>query len=55
VSNWSAGTVLRFAPDGARSVFADGLSSAAGLALTPDGSLMVATWGANSAFRIALP
>ncbi|QIL69136.1 hypothetical protein G7048_01230 [Diaphorobacter sp. HDW4B] len=48
-------TVNRIDRNGRRTVIADGLSSPVDLALAPDGSLTVATWGANAAFRIARP
>lgn len=55
VVDYGGTTVSRVHRNGRRTVIADGLSSPAGLALAPDGSLTVATWGANSAFRIARP
>lgn len=48
-------TVSRVDRQGARTVIADGLSSPVGLAVAPDGSLVVATWGANAAFQIRRP
>lgn len=55
VVDYGGTTVSRVDRNGRRTVIADGLSSPVGLALAPDGSLTVATWGANSAFRIAQP
>lgn len=55
VVDYGGATVSRIDRQGARTVIADGLSSPVGLALAPDGSLMVATWGANAAFRIRRP
>ena len=55
VVDYGGTTVSRVDRNGRRTVIADGLSSPVGLALAPDGSLTVATWGANAAFRIALP
>ncbi|MDO4905618.1 MAG: SMP-30/gluconolactonase/LRE family protein [Lautropia sp.] len=55
VVDYGGTTVSRVDRNGRRSVIADGLSSPVGLALAPDGgSLTVATWGANAAFRIVL-
>lgn len=55
VVDYGGTTVSRVDRNGRRTVIADGLSSPVGLALAPDGSLTVATWGANAAFRIARP
>lgn len=55
VVDYGGTTVSRIDRNGRRTVIADGLSSPVGLALAPDGSLTVATWGANAAFRIARP
>lgn len=55
VVDYGGTTVNRIDRNGRRTVIADGLSSPVGLALAPDGSLTVATWGANAAFRIARP
>lgn len=55
VVDYGGTTVSRVDRDGRRTVIADGLDSPVGLALAPDGSLLVATWGANAAFRIAAP
>ena len=55
VVDYGGTTVSRMDRNGRRTVIVDGLSSPVGLALAPDGSLTVATWGANSAFRIARP
>lgn len=55
VVDYGGTTVSRVDRSGQRTVIADGLSSPVGLALAPDGSLTVATWGANAAFRIARP
>ncbi|MBD9664882.1 MULTISPECIES: NHL repeat-containing protein [Variovorax] len=51
VANWSAGTVLRFAPDGARSVFASGLSGPSGLAISPSGDIFVASYSQDLVWR----
>lgn len=51
VANWSAGTVLRFAPDGARSVFASGLSGPSGLAIGPSGDIFVASYSQDLVWR----
>jgi sugar lactone lactonase YvrE len=55
VVDYGGTTVSRVYRSGRRTVIADGLSSPVGLALAPDGSLTVATWGANAVFRIAGP
>lgn len=55
VVDYGGTTVSRVDRNGRRRVIADGLSSPVGLALAPDGSLTVATWGANAAFRIERP
>lgn len=55
VVDYGGTTVSRVDRNGRRTVIADGLSSPVGLALAPDGSLTVATWGANAAFHIARP
>lgn len=52
VVDYGGTTVSRVDRQGRRMVIADGLNSPVGLALAPDGSLTVATWGANAAFRI---
>ncbi len=52
VVDYGGTTVSRIDRNGRRTVIADGLRSPVGLALAPDGSLTVATWGANAAFRI---
>ncbi len=51
VANWSAGTVLRFSPDGKRSVFAKGLSSPSGLAVSPAGEIYVASYSEDAVWR----
>lgn len=51
VANWSAGTVLRFAPDGARSVFASGLSGPSGLAIGSSGDVFVASYSQDLVWR----
>lgn len=51
VANWSAGTVLRFAPDGRRSVFADGLSGPSGLAISRAGDIYVASYSEDLVWR----
>lgn len=55
VVDYGGTTVSRVDRQGNRTVIAEGLSSPVGLALAPDGSLMVATWGDNAAFRIRPP
>lgn len=55
VVDYGGTTVSRVDRNGRRIVIADGLSSPVGLALAPDGSLTVATWDENAAFRIVLP
>lgn len=55
VVDYGGTTVSRVDRQGVRTVIADGLSSPVGLAKAPDGSLMVATWGANAAFQIRRP
>ncbi|WP_298432703.1 hypothetical protein [Ottowia sp.] len=55
VVDYGGTTVSRVERNGRRTVIADGLGSPVGLARAPDGSLVVATWGANSAFRITQP
>lgn len=52
VVDYGGSTVSRIDVLGRRSIVADGLSSPVGLAESPDGDLMVATWGANAVFRI---
>lgn len=52
VVDYGGTTISRVDRNGKRTVVADGLRSPVGLALAPDGSLTVATWGANAAFRI---
>lgn len=51
VANWSVGTILRFAPDGTRSVFASGLSGPSGLAIGPSGDIFVASYSQNLVWR----
>lgn len=55
VVDYGGTTVSRVDRSGRRTVIADGFTSPVGLALAPDGSLSVATWGANAVFRIAIP
>ena len=55
VVDYGGTTVSRIERNGRRTVIADGLSSPVGLTLAPDGSLTVATWGANAAFRLTMP
>ena len=55
VVDYGGTTVSRVDRQGVRTVIADGLNSPVGLATAPDGSLMVATWGANAAFQIRQP
>lgn len=52
VVDYGGTTVSFINAQGQRSVIADGLSSPVGLTMTPDGSLMVATWGDNAMFRM---
>lgn len=51
VANWSAGTVLKFAPDGRRSVFAEGLRGPSGLAISPAGDIFVASYSEDLVWR----
>ncbi|MCM8566004.1 hypothetical protein [Thauera linaloolentis] len=51
IANWSAGTVLRFAPDGKRSVFAEGLSGPSGLAISTAGDIYVASYSEDLVWR----
>lgn len=51
VANWSAGTVLRFTPDGQRSIFAEGLSGPSGLAISPAGDIYVASYSEDLVWR----
>lgn len=51
VANWSAGTVLRFAPDGRRSIFAEGLSGPSGLAISSAGDIYVASYSEDLVWR----
>ncbi|MGE0969551.1 hypothetical protein ACQFN5_06160 [Klebsiella sp. WOUb02] len=55
VVDYGGTTVSRIDRNGRRTVIADGLSSPVGLAQAPDGSLTVATWGANATFHIPRP
>ncbi len=55
VVDYAGTTVSRVTRSGQRMVIADGLGSPVGLARAPHGSLVVATWGANSAFPLAQP
>lgn len=55
VVDYGGTTVSQVDRNGRRTVIADGLRSPVGLALAPDGSLTVATWGANAAFKIRHP
>jgi YD repeat-containing protein len=55
VVDYGGTTVSRIDRNGVREVIADGLSSPVGLASAPDGSLTVATWGANATFQIRRP
>lgn len=55
VVDYGGTTVSRVDRQGVRTVIADGLSGPVGLAVAPDGSLMVVTWSANAAFQIRLP
>lgn len=52
VVDYGGSTVSRIDVQGRRSIVADGLSSPVGLAESPAGDLMVATWGDNAVFRI---
>ncbi|ATM87072.1 MULTISPECIES: hypothetical protein [Yersinia] len=51
VANWSAGTVLRFGPDGQRSVFAKGLRGPSGLAISANGDIYVASYSEDLVWR----
>lgn len=51
VANWSAGTVLRFAPSGERSVFAGGLNGPSGLAISAAGEVYVASYRDDLVWR----
>lgn len=51
IANWSSGTVLRFSPDGQRSVFADGLSGPSGLAISSTGNIYVASYSEDVVWR----
>lgn len=55
VVDYGGSTISRIDAQGRRSIVADGLSSPVGLAESPDGNLMVATWGDNAVFRIRRP
>ncbi|WP_411703596.1 hypothetical protein [Edaphovirga cremea] len=52
IVDYGGTTVSRIDRQGVRTAIVDGLSTPVGLALAPDGGLLVATWGANAAFRI---
>src|SRR5260370_27637004 len=51
-ADFGSGNVFRFTPAGARTTFATGLGSPAGLAFDPDGNLFVAANRANSIIKI---
>lgn len=51
VANWSAGTVLRFAPSGARDTFASGLAGPSGLAVAASGDIFVASYSDDLVWR----
>jgi len=51
VACWSAGTVLRFGPMGARTVFARGLSGPSGLAISANGDVYVASYHDDMVWR----
>lgn len=53
VANWSAGTVLRFTPEGRRSVLAKGLNGPSGLAIAPTGDIYVASYSEDLVWRFA--
>lgn len=55
VVDFGGTTISRVDRQGRRTVIADGLRSPTGLALAPDGSLLVATWGTNAAYRLSRP
>ncbi|MBC7859536.1 MAG: NHL repeat-containing protein [Burkholderiaceae bacterium] len=55
VVDYGATTVSRINRQGERTIIADGLRSPVGLAMAPDGSLVVATWGDNAVFQIRQP
>lgn len=52
VVDYGGSTVSRIDVQGRRSVVADGFSSPVGLTWTPEGDLLVASWGANATQRI---
>ncbi len=51
VAEWSAGRVSRIAPDGRRSVFAEGMSGPSGLAIGADGTVYVASYSRDEVYR----
>ena len=51
VAEWGAGRISRFAPDGARTTFAEGLSGPSGLAIAPDGTIFVASYSSDLIWR----
>jgi sugar lactone lactonase YvrE len=53
VAEWGAGRISRFAPDGARETFAEGLSGPSGLVVSPDGVLFVASYSSNVIWRFS--
>jgi sugar lactone lactonase YvrE len=53
VSDGSAGTILKFQDDGSSSVFASGFNTPSGLAILPDGDLVVAETGSHTIKRVS--
>lgn len=51
VAEWGARRISRFAPDGARTTFAQGLSGPSGLAIAPDGAIFVASYSSDLIWR----
>ena len=51
IANWSAGTVLRFTPDGSRSIFAEGIAGPSGLAISSTGDIYVASYHDDLVWR----
>ena len=52
VVDYGGTTVREIRTDGSTDVVADGLRSPVGLTVAPDGDLLVATWGDDTAYRI---
>ncbi|WP_431225531.1 NHL repeat-containing protein [Serratia sp. L9] len=55
VVDYGGTTVSHINREGVRTVITQGLTSPVGLALAPNGNLLVATWGTNAAYRIHQP